>query len=216
MENTENNLLRLFLGIFIVLFFTVNVNSWVVVNGSEWGFDEESQQILEEEILFGASSFLNSYSAILNFFQRIELRKIEQLNFDELRMFVDQAVLKMENSRDAYLRLNQKAAKASYNLKVINRLVIFDFGNFQNERELNTERFSEVRSFLSQGDVRGVYNKILIDSVSILTCLYGVKNTVDSGIVPDTRVLWKLNRLYLKMITFGQYVANVFYKVTGK
>jgi len=216
MRKTENNVLRVLVGVFFILLFTFNVNSWVVVNGSEKGFNLDYQEELEDEILVGAANFLDSYSETLNFFRRIELAKLVQLDFNELKIFIDKAVFKMENARDAYTRLNQKATTASYDLKIINRLVVFDFGNFQNDRGLNKERFSEVSSFLSQGDVRGVYNKILIRVEALLSTLYGVKNTIDSGNIPEIPILWNLNRLYSRTIIFGQQVAKVFYQVTGK
>lgn len=216
MRKTESNFLRFAGMIFFVLVFTFNLHSWVLCNGTPWGFNEEYQEQLEDEILAGAGNFLDSYSEILKLFQRIELAKLAPLEFDKLRIYVDNAVLKMENARDAYMRLNEKSTKASYDLKIINRLFIFDFANFKNQRGLNAERLSEVSTFLSKGDVRGVYHRVLTDVEQLLHILYRVKNTIDSGRVPEVRILWNLNQLYSRTIMFGQYVANVFYKITGK
>lgn len=216
MKKIRNKFLRFLGGVFFVLIFTINAYSWVMANGTENGFEEEYQELIEDDILLGASSYLVSYSDILNVFQRIEMAKLVPIEFDELKVLVDKAIFNMINARDAYISLNEKATQAAYDLKVINKLVVFDFEKFQVERGLNKEKFSEVSAFLHNGDVRGIYHKIQTDIETLLKNLYIIKNIIDSGNIPEVSILWNLNVLYSRTIIFGQNVAKVFYKVTGK
>ena len=73
-----------------------------------------------------------------------------------------------------------------------------------------------METYLGTGDVRGIYHKILSDSQVIIDKLTVVKSVIDTGSLPETSDLWRLNQLYSDTQLLGQYAAEVFYDITGK
>jgi hypothetical protein len=64
-----------------------------------------------------------------------------------------------------------------------------------------------VKKFLEKGDIRSIYGENVTDTANILNLLTSIKARVDAG---------QLNPLYSGVQLFGQYVAQVFYKVLEK
>ena len=81
----------------------------------------------------------------------------------------------------------------------------------------NTVHYLRIqRGYLGEGDIRGIYRKTLNDIGSILDRLYLIQSSLYSFSLPRMSELWNLNQICAEFMLFGQHVARIFFKVTGK
>jgi hypothetical protein len=126
------------------------------------------------------------------------------------------ALANMTNAKNTYLYLTQIADITPYNLDVIEKLIAFDYAAFQQEKQLNSVVFSQVESFLSKGDIRGVYHRFLSTAEELLVRLITIKADVDAGCFPSSEALWELNQEVAQALLFGQYTSEVFTRVLAQ
>ena len=163
-----------------------------------------------------AGNFLQSHSAFLLFLTRIELSELNGLDYSELRQIIGNTIGYMENARANYTDLVERADNATYDQGITKTLMNFDYQSFSEQKSLNKQIFSEVKSYLDSGDTRGIYYKILSDTQLILAQLTVIKSAVDSRMFPAMSDLWRVNQIYAETLLFGQYTAEIFYDITGK
>ena len=201
---------------FLTILFTTNSYGWIKLNGSELGFNPEDQKIIEEEIISGASNFLQSYSTILVLFYGLEIRQFQGINYQEMNDLVKRAIDYMTNARDAYYRLTQKALNSSFNYEIISKLIALDHRESKLTGMVRSESLVHTIEFLNQGDLRGLYIQAWLDVEQILDKFYMIKETFNRSEIPNLNTLWELHRLISDSLISGRYVAEVFYKITGK
>jgi len=119
----------------------------------------------------------------------------------------------MEDTVIAYDKLKLWADATPYDEAVIARLKKFNYKKFQRENSLNQTLFWKVREYLMKGDVCGIYDKMLLDSKTILNLLREIESELAAGNIPDNHRWWNLNQVYLESLIFDQYVAMVFYAI---
>lgn len=211
-------------GLTVLILFSLNGWALVYLNGSDWGFDElwESASVMDTSaqdrsisalVVEGAGHFLQSNSDFMLFLNRAEMSELNGVDFNELKATLDNAILNIENARDTYLLLKQKADGTPYNYGIIAELDSFNYEVFQREQDLVPSVFREVKAFLGDGQIRGVYGKILADTEEILAIANAIKASVDAEQFPELSTLWNLGHSCSRSLLFGQYVARVFYEV---
>ncbi|MCP5046063.1 MAG: hypothetical protein GY940_02755 [bacterium] len=220
--NQKRVILSVCVVVFLVSLVSAPVFGRAIWNFTETGFDEGSSQSsgigqlngnsIETYIIRGAGYFMRSYSDTLLVLNRIEMSDLEGVDFEQLRLMVDQAIEGMEITRDTYIQLNNKVNSTPYNPVMIGKLLVFDYQKFGVEKGLNGNIFKTVRNYLSEGDLRGAYAYFLSGVENILNNLNQVKQSVDTGNLPDNEVIWRLNQQFSEAQLFGQYVAEVFYR----
>jgi hypothetical protein len=119
----------------------------------------------------------------------------------------------MNMARYYYQELQYKANRTPYNQGVINKLLSFDYDSFQEQNGLLKDVFSEVKSYLVDGDVRGIYNRTSAYFDTIINTLETIKGELYAGKVPGNAHMWNLNQICAKVHMFGQYVARIFYAI---
>ncbi|MCP5104631.1 MAG: hypothetical protein GY950_14695 [bacterium] len=192
----------------------------IVGNWSECAFEEECNDPETSNsgtgsgigiyIVDGAGFLLNSHSGMTAFLNRVEMAEFNGTDFNELREILYQAAEDMEKAKSAYYNLKNAAAQKTYSQPVITKLSQFDYDGFQTANGLNAGIFGDVKNYLHQGDIRGIYDRFLQQSEAILEQLYIVKASVDSDNIPDISSLWRINGDYSEFILFGQYTSEVF------
>jgi hypothetical protein len=145
----------------------------------------------------------------------VELSEIRGIDYAQTRDILYRAIDKMERANTIYLGLKNMAEEIDYNPEVVNRLTGFDYNGFRETFALNPTIFKKVEDFLSKGNVRGVYNEIFIETGNILEKLYIVRERLEANMFPAVSNLWRINQEYAEVELFGQYVAEVFYKLKG-
>lgn len=212
----KTTILKVLLGIFILGLFHMQGIARFIFNHSEIGFEEPGRTGIRQYVVEAAGGFLNSHSDFLLFLNKIEMEEINGIDYAELQQVIHNAVAHMENARAKYNDLTQLADSTPYDQPTIIGLMNFNYTSFQESKGLNSVIFNEVETYLSSGDVRGLYHQLLADTQSILDQLTLIKSDVDAEVIPENSDLWQVNHAYSETLLFGQGAAEIFYDVTGK
>ena len=201
--------LRITLGVLFLLLLNFYSFSWWFANGTPVGFT--GNPAIQSDVVTGGGYFLDSYILTLSFMQKTELSVFQGLNYDELSGLLDRAAESMKLANETYAGLKQAADNTPYNQTVIEALKYFDYDSLQKTLGLDAAAFSEVKSYLVNGDIRGVYGKILADTGKIISLLKPVKSAIAERTFPALTEVWNLNQAYSRLLLFGQYVSTVFH-----
>lgn len=163
----------------------------------------------------GGSFFLQSQGNMNSLLSQVELSEINQADYQQMRDLLYQAIGNMLNASDRYYHLHLISATLPYNEKVIARLVCFNYDDFMREKGLNPVIFNAVKRLLSRGDIRGVYNHLSRSSEALNLLLEELRESIEYNQLPDLETLWRINQEYCRLNLYGQYVAQVFYRVNA-
>jgi hypothetical protein len=203
---------RIIIGAMVFCIFSITSFALVFANTSDVVFEGEinnERYSIKKDVINGGGYFLKAYSDILLFLNKIELAEPRGLNFEEINTILDSAIENMERLKFTYSRLCAKAEATPYNQSVLKRLKKFDYISCREKNALNPIIFNEVKLYLSSGNIRGVYYKILSDTENILSILKSIKEKTTDYVFPPVSDLWKLNQYYSDILLFGKYVAIV-------
>lgn len=164
-------------------------------------------------IIEGGRNFFKSNSEVCFFLSLVEISELTGPDFKALQTAINSTINDMEKAKTAYYQLKSLAANTPYNQEVILQLMQFDYLKYQNENGLLSEIFGKVEKFLSRGDVRGVYNEFYSNTLQLLKILYTVKKDIDSNVLPNISILWRLSQKFSEVKLFGQYVTEVFFGI---
>ena len=206
-QTTKKSILKVFLGIFVLFVFSMNPAAKIKSNYSENAFEEPARTEIRLYVIEAAGCFLKSQAYMLLFLNKIELEEKNEIDYAELRQIINDAVVHMEMARAKYNDPTQLADNAPYDQPTIHVLMGFDYTSFQGNK---------VETYLSSGDVRGLYHRLLTDTQSILDQLTVIKSAVDAQVIPKNSDLWLVNKSYCETLLFGQYAAEIFYDIAGK
>jgi hypothetical protein len=219
----KKNFLSVITLLILCLVFGVNINAAMIANESEGAYLTPPQAPdgtasirsinLRQLIADGGSHFLKSAGYINQFLNLVESSELTGPDYIGLQKNLNAAILYLEKARVTYLQLKNQASETPYNQEVIYRLLNFDYYSFQQENGLFPVIFKKVKGFLATGNVTGIYNKFYSYTGHILDLLYTFKKDIDSEIFPDLSSLWKVNQKYSDFKLFGQYTAQVFYRL---
>ena len=212
-------IIKILLVIMALTIFSANLFPWWLSNGSGTAYNNSSDGLnspsslnadIDQYIIEGAGYFLDSYSYTLQFMRKVELSGNRELNYTELSQLLDTALVNMQQARDTYKILKETAEITPYNPVVIEALKKFDYDRYGVINWLNKEIFAQVKSYLIDGRVTGIYSKLHADMSTMIYLLKLVKKYVDINLFPPVKVVRKLNQTYSMALLFGQYVAGVF------
>ena len=165
---------------------------------------------LEELVIKGAEYFFKAHADINLLSEKVEISDIYGVDFFTLCWAVNSALGNMNMARYYYRELQSKANNTPYNQVVIDKLLLFAYDSFQEENGLLKDVFSEVKSYLVNGDVSGIYTRTSAYFDSLINTLETIKWKLNVGKVPDNTLMWNLNQSCAKVHMFGQYVARIF------
>jgi hypothetical protein len=206
----------------VLIFGASSIYARLHSNSSDSAFDEGDgtnstgkanlacSSTIRELIIKGAEYFFKAHSDINVLSEKIEISDINGADYYMLWCTVNSALNNMNMARYYYQYLEIKANNTPYNQVVINKLLDFDYDSFQEENGLLKDVFSEVKSYLVNGNVRGIYIRTSIYFGSLINTLETIKEELEAGRVPDNSHMWNLNQICARSHMFGQYVARVF------
>lgn len=168
---------------------------------------------IEDLVIRSATYFLKGKAHVYLLSSRLEAADIEGVNFNEYQKLVNDALCDMRAARYYYQTLKNKANRTPYNQDVISRLTSFDYKSFSKEYGLNADAFAKLTGYLQTGDVRGAYARMYIYVDTIIDHLETIQREVYYWSFPKEANIWKLNQECASMLLFGQYMAQVFYKI---
>lgn len=217
MRGIQKITLIMLLGLFLLASSNIYLLPRIKANSTESGFGgpdgEKSGTSLGFLIVQGAGYSLTAQSETLKFMNRIEMSDISGVDFDELRVIITAAMDKMKMAKGVYWILTVMADHTPYNPEVIDKLAAFDYQGFQTRHGLNGTIFAEVTNFLKNGDIRGLYARMLADAAALSGRLHDIKTMVDAWQFPEIYDLWRLNQEFLESLLLGQYAAEVFFEL---
>lgn len=225
--------LKIFVGVLVLIFTSSLAYSTIWGNWSECGYEGECEDpeansigvyVLESVesgkrtgirmlIVESAGHLLNAYSGMLTLLNRVEMSELNGPNLAEMRELTYRVIEEMEKANSSIRLLKTTADQTPYHQPVIQRLLTFDFDGMQMERGLNAVIFADVKTYLSRGDIRGLYALFLDYSEEILGRLYTVKASVEADKFPNIHSLWRINQDYMSLIGLGQHTSEVFERV---
>ena len=210
--------------VFIValLFNVASVHARLFSNHSEGAFDggDDTSSMgkatlacsstIRELIIKGAEYFFKAHADINVISEKVEISDINGADYYTLWCTVNSALYNMNMARYYSQELEIKANHTPYNQEVINILMTFDYDSFQEENDLLKDVFSEVKSYLVNGDVRGIYSRTSVYFDTLINTLETIKVELNVGKIPSNTHMWNLNQVCAKAHMFAQYVARVF------
>ncbi len=188
-------------------------------DGTSGGLSHKSSGFtLRQHILEGASALLKSRSDFFRFLDKVELSELNGVDYNGLQETLNAAVSNLEQARESYIKLGYIANITPYNPMVIQRLIDFDFDEFQKETGYNAVVFNRVKEFLIKGDVRGIYNQTSHEIGQVLSGFVKIQGRVDSNLFPDVSGVRQVNSQFAEFMLFAQYVADIFgaIRITGE
>ena len=224
----KNLILTILVGSLFLFMLPTGGFSRIAVNGSSGGYDEgvgssseglavqSSRNSLEMYVIEGAGYYLNAYSHILVFLNRVEESDLQGMDYYEAEQILDKALAQLGSAIKTYYYLIRRAEMTPYNSTVISKLMDFDYTGFMEKWNLNSEVFSQVEEFLKKGDITGMYRYMYDQFTTIAGILYSVRAEISMGKISELSVLWRLNEYCSQTLLFGQYVSRVFYAVLGR
>ena len=213
--------LKIFVLIIIIAVAQSYAFSILMANGAGGGYGEGSGgeglvcggSLIENYIEIGAGHYLEAYSSILSFFNRVELADENTRDFYQWQSILSKAITRVNQAAAAYDLLIQAAEAAPYNETVLLKLKNFDYDRFRVESGLKIEIFQEVETYLRAGDITGVFKRIRANLKEIHSRLKTIYEEVAQNKMPALVSLWDLNELCSSTLLFGQYVSRVFYSI---
>lgn len=194
----------------------------IVQNFSECAFQNEceyeknnvshlhSGSSIKATIVLGASNFLESQMYYNQFLHLYEIGDLHGADIDKQRSTINRAIEKMEFAYSYYYELCLITMDEEYNGAITDRLRDFDYHGFKEEMGLRLEVFLEVKRYLQNANVKGIYWQSFLKTGSILNSLYEIKYALGCQKIPDVYHVWQLNQKYCDTLLFGQYVAMIF------
>lgn len=217
---------KLIILLFTMMLLVSSAHGLIIGNESGRGFGDggksenpcdpgggKSSPTIGQYLVEGGGCYLNSYSDMMILLNRVEMSVISGVNHEELQGILNSAIDHLEHAKSSYLNLCNLAEITPYNQDIIVLLMNFDYSVFKKEYGLNADIFKKVEELLNKGDIRGVYKRLYDDVCNILMQLYSLKENVDKDSFPKVSDLWRINQNFSQSILFGQYVAEVFYKM---
>lgn len=193
-----------------ILLVTCPVYATWIANGGESGDGKGESGSL---IIDGASNFLQSYANILMLLNESELSSTIGFDFAVARSAVDTAAIKLKNSREKYLQALLLMKQATYSSSFIQGLKDFHYDKFAEEHHLNPCIMQRVSTYLSKGDVIGVYENVIKDLDVLQDKLAIIRAFIHSNEVPELEDLRALYQHYSDFMAFGYYCSLVFYEI---
>jgi len=218
------HIISMFLAV-VLIFSVTSVHARLHSNSSDGAFDKGDgtsstgkatlacSSTIRELIIKGAEYFFKAHADINVLSEKIEISDINGADYYTLWCTVNSALYNMNIARYYYQELEIKANHTPYNQVVINKLLAFDYDSFQEEHGLLKDVFSEVKSYLVNGDVRGIYSRTSVYFDTLINTLETIKGELNVGKVPSNTHMWNLNQVCAKVHMFGQYVSRVFNEI---
>lgn len=208
----KEGLKTILISIFFILMAT-NLNALMALNGiCRFHFDscdKNDPATVGGSVVNGAESFFKSNSAFQMFLSEMEKTEKSEPNFQAMKSWVNLAIDHIKDANNSYSTALGISKNYPYDTNKLEALKTFNFTDFENAYELNSQIFSQVKAILVTGNIKAIFERCKNNTNQILSELSIMKTVIDSNTLPTTELSWKINQLYFDMEMFGQYVSMV-------
>ncbi len=162
---------------------------------------------IKDYVIDATASLLMSQSSASLLLSEVEKSEKSTFDFSNSISCVNDAISKLEVSRDNYIAVLQTVNSLEYIEERINQLKVFNYQKYAIEHDLNVETMQEVAKFLSKGDIKGFY-KYNSDSIqALLATLLDIREDLERGVKPNLSAFWEILRGYSETLMFGNYAT---------
>ena len=211
---------KLLFGVLILAVIFVDLHSYIYLNETDPIFppnvssqSESSESLLggRDEIrgylVQGAAQYIQSYTEALRLLNEYELSSADSLNYSVALMYCNTALKALETSKENF----ESAIAIAENLEYVEayriKLLAFNYDSYISENRLNSVIAGEVKGFLENGDMIGLYRKNLEKIDSILAVLSKIYKQLNSNKRPGISEFWSLYQKYSETALFGNYAS---------
>jgi hypothetical protein len=202
-------LTKIFLVVFLFFGVTLNSNALYHVNDIVPPFPDPDQEIIEGNIIDGATFYFRGKAAAMNIFAVGESGAKSLFDFSSALSYTYTAIEYLQKAKSSYLKAYNLGKAAGYVKSSQDVLVNFDYDTFADEQGLNKIIMERVKAYLGKGDVTGFYLQAVkyVDEISEILTI--IENDLEKGVKPDTRVFWRLLQKFSESTLFGNYGTMV-------
>lgn len=197
------------IAVLIIVILTIYLNGIICLNDIDESFPPPVSNEVKGKIIDGASLFLKSYADSLLFLNEGEISEKGEYRFNASLGYIESALSKLESSKSYYRKVIEIVSNIEYVQYKIDKLKNYDYDTFKSENFANSEILNLVKSYLSIGDVKGIYEKNL-DYIEIAgNILKKIRDQLKNGYKPLVSDCWELLRVYSQTILFGNYATTL-------
>ena len=174
--------------------------------------DGKNQQI-EEYVVAGAKSFIESNKNTLALINEFEVNPSQATDISAAFTFTENALRQLQDSRSHYSKAKELAEQAGYNMTMITKFKAFDYDGYIDKYGLNKEIAKIAESYLKAGNLLGIYQKNINNLDAIIITLTSIRDTLKSGEPPKIRILWDCIHQYASAFLLGNYATRLSVKI---
>jgi len=182
-----------------------------IVDG--FGNGDGKNQAIEEYVVAGAKSFIESHQNFLAVIQEFEINSSQDVNIPLSFTYTETALKQLQNSRYRYIKALEIAEQAGYNLAMIEKFMVFDYDGYISKYGLNKEIAGIAKSYLRKGDLLGIYRKNIDNLDIIINTLITIRDSMKAGEKPGIGILWDCIQQYSATFLFGNYATRFSVKI---
>ncbi|MCK4766525.1 MAG: hypothetical protein KAW12_30300 [Candidatus Aminicenantes bacterium] len=190
--------------LFIMLLF-LQAKAIIYVNDITPAFPEEYREEIESRIIDGASYFLKSQSYALLFLNEYEKSAAQPFDFSAASGYLEKTISELENSKTKYLQALEIGKNAGYKEENTAKLRNFNFDRLITENKLNSSVAQQVKYYLENADITGLYQQNINNIQAILNTLYSIRTRLGENAKPGVSTAWELFQQYSQAALFGNY-----------
>ncbi len=216
----KNLFLTLFIGV-LTLLINMNVYSAIWSNGSGrggYGGGGDSggriacpaNNLIEDYIIQASGYYLSANSYVQKLLELVELKDIQDLDFNELEILLDNAISRMTAAEMTYEMLISVAEVTPYNETTQVKLKAFDYDFFMIENKLIESVFDTLKGYLKEGNITGCYRWSHSKFKDIKGMLISIKSEISQDRLPEISLFRSLDNIICETSLFGSYLASVF------
>lgn len=200
---------KICLGVFLFFISFSQINALYHINDIIPPFPGGDGEAIESNVIDGSAFYFQGKAAAMNIFAVGESGAKSLFDFSSALSYTYTAIEHLQKARSSYLKAYNLGKAVGYVRSKQDVLVNFDYEAFAAEQGLNQIIMERVKAYLGKGDVTGFYMQGVRYVDEILEILSTIKDDLEKGVKPDTRVFWKLLQRFSESTLFGNYGTMV-------
>lgn len=160
---------------------------------------------IECYVIDGAAAFLKAQSHAMNLFYEYEISSSQNFNYSASLEFTKLAIDYLKIAKIKYEFVASSLLNAQATFEKYSLLKEYDYSFFSVDNGFLEPTITQVKGYLSKGDVSGFYKKIISNITSLINNLEDAKKSIEANSRPRVELLWSLIQEFSSTTLFGNY-----------
>ena len=200
--------MKKFLAISLILALGASLHGLLFHNDLIGAFPEgQDRAQIENHVIEGATHFFISKAHADLLFKEYEQSATAELNKSQAAAHADNALAELKLALDNYHHAADIAGRIGYVQDKRQHFKDFDYSQLAEHLNLDRHIAGQVESYLSRGDIVGIYQKNIDNLEALAVTLGQIRDTLKSGGEPGIQTVWTLVRQYSETLLFGNYAT---------